>query len=51
MGSQDILIVYVNNTHKNEVWDKVIISQACVIPPVHEGGGKWIPSMHHRSHD
>ena len=36
----------------NEVWSKVIFSQACVIPPVHgEGGGDWVPSMHHRSHD
>ena len=42
----------------NEVWGKVIFSQARVIPSVHIGGG-WVgergggclPSMHHRSHD
>ena len=40
----------------NEVWGKVIFSQACVIPSVHRGGGVgfppctgkggWLPSMH-----
>ena len=36
----------------NEVWGKVIFSQACVIPSIHKGGGVgWLSSMHHRSHD
>ena len=35
----------------NEVWGKVIFSQACAIPSVQRGGGAWLPSMHHRSHD
>ena len=30
----------------NEVWGKVIFSQACVIPSVHGGRGGWLPSMH-----
>ena len=40
----------------NEVWGKVIFSQACVIPSVHRGGGLasqyalgrggWLPSIH-----
>ena len=34
----------------NEVWGKVMFSQACVITSVH-GGGSWLSSIHHRSHD
>ena len=34
-----------------EVWGKVMSSQACIIPSVHEKGGGWLSSMHHRSHD
>ena len=33
----------------NEIWGKVIFSQASVI--LFPGGGEWLPSMHHRSHD
>ena len=30
----------------NEVWGKVIFSQACVIPSVHWGKGGWLSRMH-----
>ena len=32
----------------NEVWGKVMFSQASVIPSARKG---WLPSIHHRSHD
>ena len=33
----------------NEVWGKLVFSQASVI--LSTGGGGWLPSMHHRSPD
>ena len=48
--SPDIQQAYLSPA--NEVWNKVIFSQACVIPSVRGGGGRrsWQGGLHGRGH-